>query len=315
MKRLRLFTVLAFVVSLPLAPRTVGATVTPVRPNFVLLLTDNQPPETIRALGNPYIETPHLDRLVAEGVTFTRAIAANPHCIPSRAEMLTGATGFTNLSSPFGDTLNSRLTFWGTAMKEGGYHTWYCGKWHTQGTPRSRGFEETRALVGHVRDLPQTHPTMRNGRPATGHKGSVFVTDDGKPEPEKGVGLTRQSDRYIADGAIEFIRRKPDRPFFLHVSFTGTHDPLLPPPGYENKYHPDSIPLPPNFMPEPLFDYGNARGRDELLMPSPYTPADVKQELADIYAVVSHLDAQIGRIRAALEETGQAQNTVLIFTT
>src|SRR5688572_28842518 len=98
------------------------------RPNVVLLLSDNQPPETIRALGNPYIETPNLDRLVTEGSTFTRAIAANPHCIPSRAEILTGATGFTNLSSPFGTTLNPRLVFWPAAMKQAGYHTWYCGK-------------------------------------------------------------------------------------------------------------------------------------------------------------------------------------------
>src|SRR5687768_5767536 len=163
MKRLRLFTVLAFVVSLPLAPRTVGATVTPVRPNFVFLLTDNQPPETIRALGNPYIETPHLDRLVNEGATFTRAIAANPHCIPSRAEILSGATGFTNLSSPFGNSLNERLTLWPAAMKAAGYHTWYCGKWHTAGTPAQRGYEETRGLraPGRTRTLPQTYPNMR----------------------------------------------------------------------------------------------------------------------------------------------------------
>ena len=258
---------------------------------------------------------PHLDRLVAEGSTFTRAIAANPHCIPSRAEILTGATGFTNLSSPFGRTLNDRLTLWPAAMKAAGYHTWYCGKWHTAGTPWERGYEETRALLGHARNLPQTHPKMRNGLPARGHKGSVFVNDRNEPEPEKGIGLTPESDRYIADGAIEFIRRRPDRPFFLHVNFTATHDPLLPLPRYAEKYKPASIPLPPNFMPEPLFDYGNARGRDELLMPFPYTPADVRQELADIYAVVSHLDEQVGRVLAALEDTGQARNTILVFTT
>ena len=317
MKSTPLLALIALFAGLLLCSRAIGATGGTARPNFIFLLTDNQPPETIRALGNPYIETPNLDRLVVEGSTFTRAIAANPHCVPSRAEILTGATGFTNLSSPFGSELNPRLVLWPAAMKQAGYHTWYCGKWHTLGTPRSRGYEETRALrsLAGVKDLALTHPTMRNGLPATGHKGSVFVTDDGKPELEKGVGLTPHSDRYIADGAIEFIRRKPDRPFFLHVNFTATHDPLLPAPGYEDKYHPDSIPLPPNFMPEPLFDYGNARGRDELLMPSPFTPAAVKQELADIYAVASNMDAQIGRILSALEETNQLRNTVLIFTT
>jgi arylsulfatase A-like enzyme len=317
MKPLRFFPRIAVVASLLFAAHATGAAAPSSRPNVVFLLTDNQPSDTIRALGNPYIETPQLDRLVAEGSTFTRVIAANPHCVPSRAEMLTGATGFTNLSSPFGNSLNDQLTLWPAAMKAAGYHTWHCGKWHTAGTPAQRGYEETRALraPGRIQSLSQTHPTMRNGRPATGYVGSVFVTNDGKVELEKGVGLTPDSDRHIADGAIEFIRRRSDRPFFLHVNFTATHDPLLPHSRYAEKYPPASIPLPPNFMPEPLFDYGNARGRDELLMPFPYTPADVRQELADIYAVVSHLDEQIGRIRAALEETGQADNTILIFTT
>jgi arylsulfatase A-like enzyme len=296
--------------------RAAGSEPAARRPNVIFLLSDNQPSDTIHALGNPYIETPNLDRLVAMGSTFTRAIAANPHCVPSRAEILSGATGFTNLSSPFGNSLNPQLVLWPAAMRAAGYHTWYCGKWHTAGTAWERGYEETRALLGgHLRDRPQTHPKMRNGRPATGYKGTVFVNDKNEPEPEKGVGLTPHTDRHIADGAIEFIRRKSERPFFLHVNFTATHDPLLPAPGYENKYQPAGIPLPPNFMPEPLFDYGNARGRDELLLPSPFTPADIRQELADLYAVVSNLDAQVGRILAALEETGQAGNTILIFTT
>src|SRR5688500_16702495 len=136
MNPLPLVTVLAFVLSLALAPR-VSCAASPARPNIIFLLTDNQPPETIRALGNPYIETPNLDRLVAEGSTLTRAIAANPHCIPSRAEILTGTTGFTNLSAPFGNALNSRLVFWPEAMRRAGYRTWYCGKWHTQGTPQN----------------------------------------------------------------------------------------------------------------------------------------------------------------------------------
>lgn len=286
-------------------------------PNVILILSDNQPPDTIRALGNPLIETPHLDRLVREGTTFTRAITANPHCAPSRAEILTGATGFTNRSTPFGRKLNPALPLWPEVMRRAGYHTWYSGKWHTDGTPWTRGFEETRALfsAGGANAQPPTHPTMRNGRPATGYRGYTFKTNDNRPEPAKGVGLTPQTDRHIADGAIELIRRRPQKPFFLHLNFTGCHDPLLPPPGYEQKYDPAKIPLPPNFRPAHPFDWGNEGGRDELLLPRPLRPGDVQQELADIYAVLSHLDEQVGRILAALAEIGQERNTIIIFTT
>lgn len=286
-------------------------------PNVLLIVSDNQPADTIRALGNTYIETPHLDRLVREGSVFTRAITANPHCIPSRAEIISGATGFTNRSRPFGRGLGPHLLLWPQVMRQAGYHTWHVGKWDTDGTPRSRGYEETRALLtgGGAGDRPLSHPTMRNGRPATGYRGYTFKTDDNRPEPEKGVGLTPLTDRLIADGAIELIARRTPEPFFLHLNFAGCHDPLLPGPGFENKYDPRGIPLPRNFLPAHPFDWGNAGGRDEQLLPSPLTPEDVKQELADLYAVVSHLDAQIGRVLDALRQNGSYEKTIVIFTT
>jgi arylsulfatase A-like enzyme len=293
----------------------VARTVRP--PNVVLIVSDNQPPDTIRALGNTYIETPNLDRLVREGSVFTRAITANPHCIPSRAEIISGASGFRNRSRPFGRGLDANLALWPQTMRQAGYHTWHTGKWDTDGTPSSRGYEETRALLsaGGAGNLPQSHPTMRNGRPVTGYRGYTFKNQDNQPEPGKGVGLTPLTDRHIADGALELIARHPQKPFFLVVNFAGCHDPLLPGPGFENKYDPRAIPLPRNFLPAHPFDWGNAGGRDELLLPSPLTPEDVKQELADIHAVISHLDAQIGRLLDALRDNGADGNTIVIFIT
>ena len=286
-------------------------------PNVVLLMSDNQPPDTIGALGNGYIDTPALDRLVREGSTFTRALTANPLCVPSRAELMTGASGFTNRSSPFGRGIDPALPLWARVMRQAGYRTWYTGKWHTDGTPATRGYEEHRALLssGGAAGHAASHPTMRHGRPATGFQGFTFKTPEGEPDLMKGVGLTPQTDRHIADGAIEFIRRRPDAPFFLHVNFAGCHDPLLPAPGFEAKYDPRTIPLPPNFLPQHPFDWGNAGGRDEKLLPLPLSVDDVKQELADIYAVISHLDQQVGRILESLTATGQAANTLVIFTT
>jgi arylsulfatase A-like enzyme len=310
---LRSFLLFALLTSAILAAQS------PRPPNVLLIVTDDQRPDTIRALGNPYIHTPNLDRLVASGASFPRAIAANPHCTPSRAEILTGTTGFTNGSSPFGRAIDPKLARWADTMRAAGYHAWYSGKWMNDGLPRTRGYEETSGLFssgggGPRETVKMTHPTAHNGRPATGYTGWTFKTNDGKAELEKGIGLTPHTDRHIADGAIALLERKPAKPFFLHVNFTGPHDPLHLPPGYETMYDPAAMPLPPNFLRDHPFDHGNRGTRDEVLLPLPRDPLEVKREIAAYYAVVSHVDAQVGRILAALRAIGQEQNTIVIFT-
>ena len=114
----------------------------PNRPNFLVLVSDDQRPDTIGVLGNPSIQTPNLDRLASSGMTFTRAVCPFPLCVPSRAEILTGTSALEN-GVPFkagqlqGRTgrMRSDLVFWGDAMRSGGYHTWYCGKWMIDGSP------------------------------------------------------------------------------------------------------------------------------------------------------------------------------------
>src|SRR5688572_25690111 len=123
-----------------------AAAQTPRPPNVLVIVTDDQRPDTIRALGNTYIDTPHLDRLVRRGSTFTRAIVANPVCISSRSEILTGATGFRNGASPFGAVMKPEMVFFGDVLRRAGYITWYSGKWMNDGTPKTRGYDETSAL-------------------------------------------------------------------------------------------------------------------------------------------------------------------------
>lgn len=287
----------------------------PERPNIVLLVSDDQRPDTIAALGNRHIHTPNLDRLVREGVAFTRAVCANPICTPSRAEILTGCDGFTNMVRDFGRQIRPDLATFAGTLRQAGYHTWYVGKWHNDGRPAERGYEETRGLFrgGGGKWMPED-PRDWSGRPATGYRGWLFQDDQGKMFPQRGVGLTPDISSRFADAAIEFLERKPERPFFLHVNFTSPHDPLLLPPGYEDRYAADNLPLPPNFLPEHPFDHGNLKGRDELLFRFPRTPEEVRAELAAYYAVISYMDEQIGRILTTLRATGQDRNTIVIFT-
>jgi arylsulfatase A-like enzyme len=285
----------------------------PGRPNVLFILSDDQRPDTIAALGNPVIATPNLDRLVRAGTTFTRAVSPNPLCVPSRAEILSGCTGFHNgVIPPFHTRLDPQLTLWPEAMRKAGYRTWYTGKWHTDGRPTTRGYDESQGMLALG---GPTSPPRRDtkGREITGYVGAVFQSDDGRLFPELGVGLTPETPARIADAAIGFIRRQPEQPFFLHVNFTAPHDPLLPPPALADRYRPDSIHLPANFLAEHPFDHGNLRGRDELLWPWPRTPQMVREELALYYAVIEDLDTQIGRILGALDATGQTDRTIIVF--
>jgi arylsulfatase A-like enzyme len=287
------------------------------RPNVLLIVTDDQRPDTIAALGNRYIQTPNVDTLVRRGTAFTRATCAHPLCYPSRAELLTGCTGFRN--GTFSELkLNPGVPVWPQTMKDAGYRTCYVGKWHTAGRPSKIGYDECDGLYGSGRPVAENYADFR-GRPATGYGGWQFQTDAGERFPEKGLGLTPDISSEFADAAIRLIQKPSDRPFFIHVNFTAPHDPRLWPPGYEKKYEAAKLPLPANFKPEHPFDHGNARGRDELLLPFPRTKDDIQQELACYYAVISHLDEQIGRIfkaldNTALDNTAQRENTIIIFT-
>jgi choline-sulfatase len=280
-------------------------------PNILLLLTDDQRPDSIAALGNSHIKTPHLDELAKRGLVFTRATCAHPLCYPSRAELLTGCTGFRN-GSYSAMKLNEDIPLLPRILREAGYQTWYVGKWHTPGRPSTVGYEDTDGLYAGGGKTDDSYVDFR-GRQATGYRGWVFQTDDRKLFLQKGVGLTPDISAEFANAAIRLLNKKSDKPFFLHVNFTAPHDPRLWPTGYEKIYDPAKLTLPANFRPEHPFDHGNARGRDEVLLPFPRTEDDVRQELACYYAVITHLDAQIGRVLKALDDTGQRENTIIIF--
>ncbi|MBI3879469.1 MAG: sulfatase-like hydrolase/transferase [Verrucomicrobia bacterium] len=286
------------------------------RPNFLFLLADDLRPDCIRALGHPVIETPNLDALAHEGTVFPRAVAAYPICHVSRAEMLSGTSAFRNGVQYRGAAIDPALKTWAGTLRAAGYHTWFSGKWHNDGQPKSRGYEATGGLYssgGASKERLAQKYLDHAGRPATGYTGWTFKTDDGKVELEKGIGLTPITDRHIADGAISLIRRKPAEPFFLHVNFTAPHDPRFFPPGHEKRYDPAKLPLPPSYRAQHPFDHGNLTGRDEVLLTKPLVESEFRAELAAYYAEISHLDEQVGRIVAALRETGQLENTVIIF--
>lgn len=282
-------------------------------PNILLIVADDQRPDTIHALGNAAIDTPNLDRLVTRGTSFSRAYAGYPICHVSRAQILTGNPAFKALPHYPAGAIDPRLATLGGTLQSAGYHTCYTGKWHNDGHPKQRGYTITSGLYssGGGKDTVQPDTDDR-GHPLTGYRGWTFKDENNKPELDKGVGLQPDNSRHMAEGAVHAIQTAPkEKPLFLHVNFAFPHDPRQWPAGMKDRYSAAKMVLPANFAPRHPFDHGNINGRDELLLPTPRIESAVREELAIYYAMITDLDAQIGRILDALPA---AEDTIIIFT-
>ena len=142
----------------------------------------------------------------------------------------------------------------------------------------------------------------------------VDLPGDGSP-PKKDLARigTKHSSEDFADEAIDFVRPQRAGPWAVYVAFTAPHDPRTAPKEWHAKFDPSKMHLPENFLPEHPFDNGELKVRDEQLEKWPRTHEAIRRHLADYYAVIAHMDAQIGRILAALEAAGELENTIIVF--
>jgi arylsulfatase A-like enzyme len=123
----------------------------------------------------------------------------------------------------------------------------------------------------------------------------------------------------VGDDASNFLgmAKKSDKPFFMYIAFNAPHDPRQSPKEYVDRYPLDNIAMPASFVPEYPFNEAMNSGRnlrDERLAPFPRTEYSVKVNRQEYYAIITHMDAQIGRILDTLEASGQADNTYIFFT-
>jgi len=272
------------------------------RPNVLFVIADDQRSDTIAALGNQHISTPTLDTLVSGGCAFTRArnmgAQVGAVCIAARAMIHTGRSLFRAPHQPPASMPTMAGTF-----RAAGYHTFGCGKWHNGTRPFVRGF----ASGGNI---------FFGGMNANQYRCRVHDFDPtGAYAPDKEKSASKFSSELYADAAVEFLTGyKEATPFFAYLAFTSPHDPRTPPGEFSTMYGPASIPLPDNFLPEHPFDNGDMRIRDEMLAPFPRTPADTQKQLADYYGMVGSQDQQLSRVVQALQNSGRADNTVIVYT-
>ena len=287
--------------------KTIGKT---GRPNVLFLFTDDQRNDTINALGNKYITTPNIDRLVKSGIAFTNAYimgGSSPAvCSPSRASLFSGRTLW-NLENQgkWGFEISDKYMTLPQVFRENGYVTFATGK-------------NEPGKAGHFnRSFSTGDKILFRGMTSSQYEMPLFSYSPTNDYSNKRRILhkDKHSADVYADACIEFLEEQTEssKPFFAYVSFQTPHDPRQSPDEFRRMYQDARMRVPESFKPTHPFDNGILKIRDEKLAPFPRTERIVQKHIADYYAVITHTDAQIGRILAALKKTDKAKNTLVIF--
>ena len=292
--------------------------------NILFILTDDQRYNTIAALGNPDIRTPNMDRLVREGASFTQAHipggTSGAVCMPSRAMLNTGRTLF-HLQEE-GQDIPPEHTCMGEAFRAAGYETFGTGKWHNGPPAYSRSFScGDNVFFGGMWDHWNV-PTCYYDPIGEYDNVINFVMNFSFQNQPIEIHCDtfhpgKHSSELMSDTAMDYLgrrRQNPTQPFFLYLSYLAPHDPRTMPKEFLEMYDPEKLALPGNFMAEHPFPFGVEGIRDEVLAPYPRTEKEIRRHLAEYYGMISHLDHEIGRVLAKLEETGELDNTIIVLT-
>ncbi len=289
------------------------------KPNIVFILADDQRAHgTIHALGGNEVITPNIDELVKNGTSFTNSYimgGSQPAVsAPSRNMLMTGRNLF-SIGTQNGINIADNQTTMGECLGKAGYETYGIGKWHNNPSAFNRTFQGGNDIffggMGDQFKVPLNYydPTGRynNSMPIPG--------DNSKKAKADHFFVGKHSSEIFKDAALKFIKEYTEKkPFFLYVAFTSPHDPRKMPPKYLAMYDTANISTPKNFLSVHPFDNGELTIRDEKLAAFPRNPKEIKCHIRDYYAMITHLDDQVGEIIQSLKDKGLYENTIIIYT-
>ncbi|MGB6152494.1 MAG: sulfatase [Pricia sp.] len=254
-------------------------------PNVLIILTDQWRAQATGYAGDPNISTPNLDSLAAISVNFKNAVSGMPVCSPFRASLITGQRPLTHGVFMNDVQLDTAAVTMGKIFSKAGYDTGYIGKWHLDGHGRLSFIPPGQRRQGF--DFWKANECTHN------FNHSVYYENE-NPERKIWDGYDTFSQ---TDAAIDYMqnRKTADRPFSLILSYGTPHAPYqTAPEEYQKLFHPDSIKLREN-VPKEMHE-------------------QVKKDLAGYYAHIAALDDMVGKLISHLKETGQLDNTILVFT-
>lgn len=300
------------------------------RPNIILIITDQQRYDSINALGYPYMQTPHLDKLVNEGVSFENCFVTAPSCAPSRGSLFTGYYPHVSSILKNGDVWTES---WVEDLADSGYYCVNIGKMHTQPWQTAIGFQERFVVENKDRYLEGRYyfdewDKALRARGLVKQQRELYRQHDDYHERmgafEWLLPPEMHSDNFVGDFATWWIKNAPKRdPLFLEIGFPGPHPPYDPTPEFIEQYADVNMPSanvtaediagqPSQF--KQLREHNFAIDHDSVVHLDNPDEAQV-QRLRQYYAAnVSMIDQQVGNIMQALDEQGYLENSIIIFT-
>lgn len=311
--------------------------------NVLLIMTDQQRRDSLGCYGNTYTRTPNLDLLARKGCRFDRNYVANPICMPNRLSLMSGRMPSNHGLWTNGLLLDEQptLSAW---LRDQGYHTASIGKIHftpygcDEGNLESEafwkkhgneydwngpywGFDHVELTLGHTTSLA--------------HYGRWFYENGGsddmlKPDPDtevRSIPLRLHDSTFVAERSCDYLKQRDQdgQPFFLSTSFPDPHHPFNPPAEVAQNYDPAEAPRPVGSKedlttrPEHYLQHYQGRWNrrcvgERIRRPNGLDEKTTRQRIANTAAMVDLIDQGIGRILTTLEETGLAENTLVIFT-
>jgi len=273
------------------------------------------------------VQSPHLDRLAAQGTVFDRAYCQQAVCSPSRTSLLTGCrpdtTKVYDLETHFPQNLPDVVTL-PQHFKNHGYFTHSVGKIFHGGLDDQPSWSVPAAKARRpIYQLRENQELV--ARKAAATKDKSYPTASARYNAMAGpayecadVADNAYSDGAIADAAIEMLRAAKDKPFFLAVGFLKPHLPFVAPKKYWDLYRGEAIPMAPNPFPPKnapklaLPDWGELRAYEDIPRVGPLTEEQARTLKHGYYACVSYMDAQLGRVLAELDRLGLRERTVVV---
>ena len=296
-----------------------------VRPNILFIMSDDHTAQAWGIYGGilqDYVKTQHISRLAREGVVLNNAFCTNSICVPSRASIQTGQYSHRNGVRTLSDALEPDHPNIAKVLRHSGYQTAIIGKWHLKMRPS--GFDYVQVLPGQGR---YQNPLLK----------TLDTWEDGNKGGQEHAGF---SSDVITDFSLEWLKNRDEKkPFFLMTHFKATHGPFDYPERMADLYKGLKIP-----EPKSLYDFGpETTGRtfvgqpmeelasrfsgwmkkvDEQGLPFSTTGLDsmqarsktYQQFIKDYMRCAAAIDENIGRLLTYLDESGQAENTVVIYT-
>ena len=265
------------------------------RPNLLILTPDQYRADYLGCYGHPTIGTSHVDRLASQGIRFDRCYCASPLCAPSRISFATSLHASEHGRRNYWSSIDYRVPNLVRSVNQAGYYTGMFGKNHLF------LYDQLDEVWDELHEICLGN---YDGHPKSTHSHSAFTLEE-----DHAYNITAS----LADEAIDFINRSAEKPFFCWVNWQDPHPAFTCPEPYASMFDPAEVSLPPSWCrktekkPRKLENWRvNSRAHE-------CSEAEARKAIAVYMGQCRYVDDQVGRIMSSLEQTGQLENTLVVF--